>query len=42
MNDTMKKIHYYIQRVMSELRTAQLKDQAAGLGNGYVMADKVD
>ena len=41
-NDTMKKIHYYIQRVMSELRTAQLKDQAAGLGNGYVMADKVD
>ncbi len=38
-DDDRKKIHFFTQRVMSELRTAQLKDQAAGLGNGYVMAD---
>lgn len=41
-DETKRKINYHIQHVMSELRTAQLKDQAAGLGNGYVMADKVD
>ncbi len=35
-----KKINYFTQRVMAELRTAQLKDKAAGIGNGYVMADK--
>lgn len=34
-----QKINYFTQRVMGELRTAQLKDQAAGIGNGYVMAD---
>ncbi len=35
-----KKINYFTQRVMAELRTAQLKDQAAGIGKGYVLADK--
>ena len=39
-DENRKKIYFFIQRVMSELRTAQLKDQAAGLGNGYVMADR--
>lgn len=39
-DDDRKKINYFTQRVMAELRTAQLKDQAAGIGNGYVMADK--
>ncbi len=34
-----KKIHFFTQRVMSELRTAQLKDKAAGLGTGYVIVD---
>lgn len=38
-DDIRKKINFFTQRVMSELRTAQLKDKAAGLGNGYVMAD---
>lgn len=39
-DDDRKKINYFTQRVMAELRTAQLKDQAAGIGNGYVLADK--
>lgn len=38
-DDSRKKIHFFTQRVMSELRVAQLKDKEAGLGNGYVMAD---
>lgn len=33
-----KKLHYYYQRVMGELRTAQLKDQAAGISDGYISA----
>lgn len=35
-----RKIHFFTQRVMSELRTAQLKDKAAGLGTGVVMIDE--
>ena len=38
-DDIRKKINFFTQRVMSELRVAQLKDKEAGLGNGYVMAD---
>ncbi len=38
-DEDRKKINFFIQRVMSELRTAQLKDKAAGLGTGVVMAD---
>ncbi|MGN0613850.1 MAG: hypothetical protein ACI4JB_08115 [Porcipelethomonas sp.] len=34
-----KKINFFTQRVMSELRTAQLKDQAAGIGPGFVTVD---
>ena len=38
-DDDRRKINFFTNRVMSELRTAQLKDKAAGIGNGYVMAD---
>jgi len=38
-DEDRKKIHFFTQRVMSELRTAQLKDKAAGLGTGVVIAD---
>ena len=34
--ENKKKLHYYYQRVMAELRTAQLKDQAAGISDGYI------
>jgi len=34
--DSKKKIHYYYQRVMGELRTAQLKDQASGISDGNI------
>ena len=36
--ESKKKLHYYYQRVMAELRTAQLKDQAAGISDGYISA----
>lgn len=38
-DDSRKKINYFIQRVMGELRIAQLKDKEAGLGTGFVLAD---
>lgn len=38
-DDARRKINFFTQRVMAELRTAQLKDQAAGIGNGYVSVD---
>lgn len=39
-DDDRKKINFFTNRVMGELRTAQLKDKAAGIGDGYVIADK--
>ncbi len=39
-DENRRKINYFVQRVMSELRTAQLKDKAAGIGNGFVAADQ--
>ena len=39
-DENRRKINYFVQRVMNELRTAQLKDKAAGIGTGYVLADK--
>lgn len=35
-DDTKKKLYNMYQRVMSQLRVAQLKDQAAGTSNGNV------
>ena len=39
-DESKRKLNYYVQRVMNELRIAQLKDKAAGLGTGYVLADR--
>lgn len=37
-DESRKRIHYYYTRVMAELRTAQLKDQAAGISDGNISA----
>lgn len=38
-DEDRKRINFFTNRVMAELRTAQLKDKAAGIGTGYVTLD---
>jgi len=38
-DENRRKINFFTQRVMGELRTAQLKDKAAGIGTGSVVLE---